>query len=96
MTDCWGAYNPLNDRGYDHLTVNHTYNFVDPETWAHTQTIESNWRPIKRKIQGIHKKDIAFHFCEFLWRRHAKRRRIHYFEKLIADITQIRWNRPDQ
>ena len=32
MSDCWKAYNCLNNKGYVHLTVNHSYNFVDPDT----------------------------------------------------------------
>jgi len=29
-SDCWRAYNTLNDNGYTHYTVNHSENFVDP------------------------------------------------------------------
>ena len=47
ISDCWKAYNSLGDEGYEHQTVNHTYNFVDPQTKAHTQNIERVWRDIK-------------------------------------------------
>ena len=30
--------------GYAHLTVNHTYEFVDPITGAHTQNVENPWK----------------------------------------------------
>ena len=30
ISDCWAAYNQLGTKGFEHLTVNHTYNFVDP------------------------------------------------------------------
>lgn len=30
VSDCWRGYNNLNN--YQHLTVNHTRNFVDPNT----------------------------------------------------------------
>ena len=43
-TDCWKAYSKLVEHGYVHGTVNHSENFVDPESGAHTQSIESNWR----------------------------------------------------
>jgi IS1 family transposase len=50
MTDCWKAYNCLEQLGYRHLTVNHSQNFIDPETGAHTQGIERTWRDMRDNI----------------------------------------------
>jgi len=41
LSDQWRAYSSLKDHGFIHQTVNHTEHFVDPNTGAHTQTIES-------------------------------------------------------
>ena len=41
MSDLWRAYDCLNDEGFQHLTVNRSLNFVDPDTGAHTQNIEN-------------------------------------------------------
>ena len=91
ITDLWRGYNGLNDLGYNHLTVNHTYNFVDPVTFAHTQNIESSWRPLKKRLNrgGVHKSKLAEHMCEFLWRREVRRNDGLYFESLIRNISQI-------
>ena len=43
MSDCWKSYNVLSELDYQHLTVNHQYNFVDPDTLAHTQNVENLW-----------------------------------------------------
>jgi len=32
ISDCWKSYNCLTNENFQHLTVNHSYNFVDPDT----------------------------------------------------------------
>ena len=73
------------------MTVNHSIEFVNPETWAHTQTIESNWRAMKLSVMrgGIHKEYLAEHLCEYLWRRDVKRSGADLFLKLINDISKV-------
>jgi transposase-like protein len=46
-SDCWKSYDCLKDEGFVHCTVN-SINFVDPESGAHTNGIESSWRHAKR------------------------------------------------
>ena len=36
ISDCWKAYNCLEADGYKHFKVNHSVNFVDPDTHFHT------------------------------------------------------------
>jgi transposase-like protein len=91
ITDCWRGYNGLEADDFNHLCVNHSYNFVDPDTWAHTQTIESNWRPLRRRMNrgGLRKEDLDLHLCEYIWRKEVKRRNADPFTEIIRDIIKV-------
>ena len=47
------SYIPLNQLGYIHLSVNHSKNFVDPDSGAHTNTIEGVWALVKKKLKSM-------------------------------------------
>ncbi len=49
-SDEWRAYRRIKKEGFTHYTVNHTENFVDPETGKHTQLIECLWNVAKIEI----------------------------------------------
>ena len=70
FSDCWKAYSTLNQLEYEHKTVNHTYNFVDPTTFAHTQNIENLWWQIKRNLPSTHSchDQLYLHLSEYMWR----------------------------
>jgi hypothetical protein len=51
ITDYWRGYRDLNWCGFEHYSVNHSENFVDPDVpWIHTQNIERLWRSLKESI----------------------------------------------
>ena len=52
-TDQWAGYNGLSLHGYNHTTVNHSRNFVCPETGTHTQAIESFWNSSKSRLRSV-------------------------------------------
>uniref|UniRef100_A0A0L8IH82 ISXO2-like transposase domain-containing protein n=1 Tax=Octopus bimaculoides TaxID=37653 RepID=A0A0L8IH82_OCTBM len=53
--DKWKAYQSLSQNTlYKHLTVNHTINFVDPQTHCTTNHVESMWSSCKDKIKSTH------------------------------------------
>ena len=72
----WFAYpnNCLQNKGYQHLTVNHSLNFVDPDTGAHTPGIENAWWEVKRSMPrtGTSKDLFDRYLQEWLWRQHYK------------------------
>ena len=56
--------------GYSHCTVNQ--NFVDPNTGAHTQQIESMWSQIKklmREEKTMNSTLFETYLPEFMWRK---------------------------
>ena len=73
ITDKWKAYINLQNHGYVHLDVNHSQNFVDPESGAHTNRIEGTWTHVKNRAQrrgGRRSPDhLARDLTEFMWLR---------------------------
>lgn len=92
ISDMWGAYNTLNNLGYQHLTVNHSINFVDPITQATTNHVESVWQKAKEKNKrrfGTHRVMLENYLGEFLWRQRFGENPFHHF------IEQVRLLYPE-
>ena len=92
ISDCWKGYEaldamPLADL-YSHYTVNHSEHFVDPDTGAHTQTVESLWCSAKRRFKarnGTHRHLLDSYLCKFVWRK--KFWNANPFDKILEDIA---------
>jgi hypothetical protein len=73
ISDCWKGYDTrqLTNAGYTHLTINHSRFFRDPDTGAHTNSIEGTWMHVKRSLNknGTMKELLPNYFTEFMWRR---------------------------
>ena len=54
------------------IMVNHSENFVDPYTGAHSNTIEGVWSQIKRKLKAMNgtvKSKLPSYLDEYNWRK---------------------------
>ena len=72
ITDCLASYNHLDELGYYHFTVNHSQNFIDKVTQAHTERIEGLWHWIRKHAMpgsGCHLEDVNFYLSAYLYKR---------------------------
>lgn len=97
VSDCWKAYDFLDDSDdYTHLTVNHSKNFINPENYANTQTIERMWLELKQiniRYRGIPRDKINEHISEFMWRYNVLNKSNNKFQaavELLADTQFLK------
>ena len=88
MSDLWKSYDCLQNEGYQHLIVNHSLNFVDPNTGAHTPGTENTWWGVKRSMPRTGTSNDLFdsYLQEWLWRQHYKS---DPFGNIIEDIADL-------
>jgi transposase-like protein len=73
ISDSWGSYRGLGSHGYTHRIVDHSINFVDPHTGAHTNTILSTWHQVKAFIGQYNRgEDYQFHLAHYLFAARCK------------------------
>ena len=81
-SDSWGAYRGLRELGYEHSSVNHSENFVDPGDKAvHTQNIERLWRDVKEWVKrpGIRAKYLHQYLARYLFISSNQENAVHAF-----------------
>ncbi|CEF59660.1 Transposase, ISXO2-like domain-containing protein [Strongyloides ratti] len=81
------GYSQVSASEYEHLKVNHKYNFVDPLTNAHTQNIERVWKSMKKKSKsknGTRRSMLEGYMHELTWR---KKNKDNEFEFILRDIV---------
>ena len=95
-SDGWKAYNKLIDNldidDILHYSVNHSENYVDPCTGAHTQTIEGFWRHCKSYLpnSGLKPRYLQSYLGSFLWYRYCKQRNLDMFSHILKCISKKR------
>ena len=91
ISDEWRAYSTLSTLGYTHQTVNHSQNFVNPTTGAHTNSVEGYWSCVKRQMrrQGVMNTSsdlFPTYLLESLWRKRFSGQDL--FEKIVVHSMQ--------
>ena len=100
ISDSWKGYSFLDEalfpQPYLHESVNHSKNFINPETGANTQKEERLWRELKEKkkrMQGIPRDDVDLYLSEFWWKREMKLQRKDLFISSCEMLSQISYKK---
>ena len=92
-SDGWKSYVKLNehvDLGDTlHFSVNHTHNYVDPVTGAHTQTIEGLWNHAKNFLPtfGMRPKDLDTYLSAFMWFCYVKQQKLDVMKHFLTSAA---------
>ncbi|XP_023243634.1 uncharacterized protein LOC111641662 [Centruroides sculpturatus] len=89
VSDLWAKYNISGNKEYQHLTVNHSVNFVDPVTHATTNREKCIWQKAKEKNKrcfGNRRAMLNNSLAEFLWRQQFQR---DAFKNFISQVRQV-------
>ena len=72
ISDCWKAYSNL--QNFSHLKVNHSIDFVDESTGAHTNAIESSWRHVKESFSshGRRKEHVPGNLARYMFQKSCR------------------------
>ena len=95
-TDNWASYNHISEilvePPYTHSTVNHSQNFVNPETATTTNHVEKMWCDCKRRLKqmnGTTSEMLPTHLDEFMWRQFRGKTVEMAFNNILDDMS--RW-----
>lgn len=88
-TDLWLGYIDVQNHGLDHLTVNHSCNFINPETGANTQKIEGLWRHFRDHFpkNGVPLRSVMSYIYEFIYRYNFNKTKNTY--KFLDAISEV-------
>ena len=95
-SDEWRAYRRVQQipAVASHSTVNHSVNFVDPQTGTHTQNIESYWARVKYKfkqMKGVDGDQMESYLDELMWWELFGKTAKHTLDNIYAHIA---WRYP--
>ena len=91
-SDEWAAYRRIATLPpvAAHEVVNHSVEFVDSVSGAHTQHVESYWNRVKiklKRMRGCHADELPGYLDEFMWRERHGATATQAFDNIIRDIS---------
>jgi transposase-like protein len=91
-SDEWAAYAAIGRLipHVTHDTVNHSREFVAPQTGVHTQHVESYWSRVKKRfknMKGVHSHQLPSYLDEFMWRERYGKSSEEALENILRDIS---------
>ncbi|KAK3857040.1 hypothetical protein Pcinc_036676 [Petrolisthes cinctipes] len=89
ISDCWQAYQCLEDEGYTQLTADHSIKFIDPSSLTSTNNVEKIMRDVKKKdpLFGRRKKNFVGYLARFMFfMEHEEDKRFHHFLQEVATL----------
>ena len=93
ISDKCSTYFNLKDVGYIHLMVNHSENFFDPYTGAHSNTIEGLWSQLKWKLKAMNgrtKAKLPGYLDVFNWSKlHQEANPGDIFHYMLSHIAEM-------
>ena len=74
-----------------YFAVNHTHNYVDPITGAHTQSIEGTWNLCKNFLPscGVKPKNLDSYLSAFMWFRYVKQRKLDTLKHFLTSAAFV-------
>lgn len=95
-SDGWASYGQITelyDREIEHATVNHSLNFVDNETKACTNKIESYWNSCKlqfKEMHGCRRWIIQSYIDQFMWKKNNDLKTAEdIYHHIMLDIAKL-------
>ena len=91
ISDYWRSYCCLEREGYKHLRVNHSLNFKDPETGAHSNNIESSWRAAKAitTSSGRRKSHIPGNLARYMFNKRCDSQKLDRTDEFLRLAGQL-------
>jgi hypothetical protein len=93
VSDCWGVYRHLESMGYTRHTVSRSLYFIDPDTGANTNSIESMCDRVKVFLGSYNRAgDHQYHLAHYMFTAACKALGVPPFIQFLHVVANIDWS----